>query len=236
MVEAKDIKFSKADQDAFQHLSGILHLFHHRNKNQHRRSVWWRHFSVFRRQFNGLLEEIGKLNEIPTTHLERVRKKARDKETQSRISQRLDFWQTVLVTECQNSFSQVIADGRFAVLGLVLTAVLAQTCRITGIITAFDDLGQIEVEKVLNQFGEESWEEVLEDESGRNGGEEDVGVAVLRDIQEHDDRKDESVMAVSSKGAADRKVKRKISASTSKTTKKRRKGSNVIDDLFSGLD
>lgn len=35
----------------------ILHLVHHRNLNQHRHSIWWRSFSVFRRELSHLLSE-----------------------------------------------------------------------------------------------------------------------------------------------------------------------------------
>ena len=80
MAKLKEAEFSKNEQEALQHLSDILHLFHHRNKNQHRRSIWWRHFSNFRRQLDALVGEISGLLEVPNTHLERTRKKVKDKE------------------------------------------------------------------------------------------------------------------------------------------------------------
>jgi len=39
--------------------SRLLHLLHHRNKNQHRRSNWYRHFSSFRREVKKLCGELG---------------------------------------------------------------------------------------------------------------------------------------------------------------------------------
>lgn len=235
MTERKGLKFSKNDQEALQHLSDVLHLFHHRNKNQHRRSIWWRHFSVFRRQLNKLLEEVNSLNEVPQTHLERIRKKTRDQETSSNISERLDLWQNVLVTKWQNSFSQIIADGRFAVLGLVLIAVLAQTCQITGITTKLEDIGQDEVEKVLKRFGEEDWEAESEVERGRTADGEDIGVAILRDAHQNEDRKGENLPAVLPKNDTDSASQSGISTRASKPAKKKRKRGDAIDDLFSNL-
>ncbi len=39
--------------------SRLLHLLHHRNKNQHRRSHWYRHFSSFRGEVKKLCGELG---------------------------------------------------------------------------------------------------------------------------------------------------------------------------------
>lgn len=35
----------------------MLHLVHHRNVNQHRHSIWWRSFSVFRRELSHFVAE-----------------------------------------------------------------------------------------------------------------------------------------------------------------------------------
>lgn len=39
-------------------LYSTIHLFHHRNKNQHRLSKWYFHFSQFHRQVQKLAKEI----------------------------------------------------------------------------------------------------------------------------------------------------------------------------------
>lgn len=235
MADEKPLKFSKDDQSTLQHLSDLLHLFHHRNKNQHRRSIWWRHFSIFRRQMNLLLKDVISLNEVPQTHLERTRKKTRDKQTQTRVRKRLDFWQNVLVSKCQSSFSQIVADGRFAAFGLVLTAVLAQVCQTTGITSVLDDLGQIEMEEVIKKFGEADCEGELEAGFEQERRREDIGVAILRDSENLGDEKDESVALAITEGDSKSKSKRKTPASDPRTKKRRKKG-NAIDDLFSGLD
>jgi ribonuclease MRP protein subunit RMP1 len=42
-------------------ISQLLHLAHHRNKNQHRLSKWYKSFSQLRRQVSKLLAEIESL-------------------------------------------------------------------------------------------------------------------------------------------------------------------------------
>ncbi|KAF2719616.1 hypothetical protein K431DRAFT_211726, partial [Polychaeton citri CBS 116435] len=118
----------------------ILHLIHHRNKNQHRRSHWYRHFDIFRRHVNTLCSQITTLNHRPPTNLERARKRARDKDLQLQIRQRLDAWQDVYVAKWQHAFSQLVADGRFAVVGLALLGALAEVCEVTGITAVFEEV------------------------------------------------------------------------------------------------
>lgn len=235
-MATNDIKFSKKSEDSLEHLSNLLHLFYHRNKNQHRRSIWWRHFSTFRRQLNALHGDIATLNETPKSHLERTRKKSADKERQIRLFQRLHFWQHILVPKWQNSYSQIVADGQFAVLGLVLIAVLAQTCQVTGITRAFDELGQIEVEKVLHQFGRENRGEDLESQPRRLDSGEDEGEIVVRQSMSGDDIEASRVSAISSDAADEIILKAEESAKALKPTRKRRKKESAIDDLFSSLD
>lgn len=234
MNDDKAIQYSKDDTENLSHLSDLLHLFHHRNKNQHRRSLWWRHFSIFRRQLNRLVEEIKTLNEVPKTHLERSRKKVKDRETQSNIAQRRKYWQDVLVPKWQNAFSQIVADGRFAVLGLVLLAALAQVCQINGIITAYDDLGQAEVEKVLEDFSKEQWEAETEPQEAEQRDDEDLGVVITRE-----EASATHVSAVSPVSTEDglEKVLQPVRSSKDnrKPPRKKRRTGNAIDDLFSGL-
>ena len=236
MADEKIFKLSKDECDTLEHLANILHLFHHRNKNQHRRSIWWRHFSIFRRQLNALLNEVSNLNEIPSTHLQRTRKKVKDRETQTKISGRLSFWQDVLIPKWQHSFSQVTADGRFAVLGLVLTAVLAQTCHIVGFTTTLEDLGQAEVEKVLHEFGKEDWEGKTALEQGGCHEGEDVGEVIVRDDLPQDERSNESIVSAKQQKEGSRKLETKKSKTSTGPIRKKRKKDNAIDDLFSGLD
>ena len=232
MASENEVKISKTDVEHLQHLLDILHLFHHRNKNQHRRSIWWRYFSTFRRQLNALVVEARRLHEAPTSHLERSRKKTRDQETKTNLAERCIFWRDTLVPKWQNSFSQIVADGRFAVLGLVLLAALAEACQITDITTAYEDLGQEEVEKVLEQFSEEHWMEGIETDAGSSVLGEDLGEAVSRD-----DTDRTLVPIVTSSERHGNTVRQIITAaSDDRPPRTKRKKANAIDDLFSGLD
>ncbi|KAK4548446.1 hypothetical protein LTR36_009356 [Oleoguttula mirabilis] len=236
---------SKEDGDALQHLADLLHLFHHRNKNQHRRSTWWRNFQVFRKQLNSMAAEINGLKAVPTTHLARTKKKTQDQQILQRIEGRLSFWQDIMVPKWQHAFSQLSADGRFAVLGLVLLASLAETCRIFGVTAAFEDLGQAEVEKVLEQFAKEDWEHYGDPGDGASGDHEDVGEVISRELPTAQvDATERAAMikptkAVTTLPQAELETSKPADKRTADGTgiaikKKRRKG-NAIDDLFSGL-
>lgn len=235
-------EISGADVAGLEVLASILHLFHHRNKNQHRRSTWWRHFSHFRRQLQSLILDITRLRDVPTTHVARAKKKTRDEKVAATVEQRLAFWQDVMVSKWQHAFSQVAADGRFATLGLVLTAVLSQACQILGLTAKLEDLGQIEVEKVLHQFARESLQEQGRSEHALSQGGEDAGEVVQRITHEETMETPASGQAPDSGTAATEPAnqndtrtgdkRRKDIAGTK--SKKRRKG-DAIDDLFSGL-
>ncbi|KAK5129524.1 hypothetical protein LTR08_003183 [Meristemomyces frigidus] len=206
--------------------------------------MWWRHFSILRKQLQYVSTEVKTLHEIPTTHLARVKKKADDPYTSQRIEQTLSFWCDTMVPKWQHAFSQLSADGRFAVLGLVLLATLAEACRIVGITAAFEELGQVEVEKVLMQFANEDWEQGYRlDGVGKAG--EDVGEVVVRDLNVEDVQHTGPMLgkaAVEPRGLLPQTApaalqlagKRKTIRTEERASKKRRKG-NAIDDLFSGL-
>lgn len=251
MADFKVVKLSPQNLEQLKHITDLLHLFHHRNKNQHRRSIWWRHFTTFRRQVNILLEEYQHLNETPTTHLERTKKKTKDKETEAKILDRLTFWRDVMVPKWQHAFSQIVADGRFATLGLVLIASLAQVCQMVGVIAAFEDLGQAEVEKAIREFGKEYWEVAGETKGPGDGDAEDFGEVVARDLisGSQSNKEDFETTELStqstimpSKRLHNTKTSAGISAATSaeerltKPVRKKRKKGNAIDNLFSNLD
>ncbi|GAB7334774.1 hypothetical protein MBLNU13_g06697t2 [Cladosporium sp. NU13] len=283
---------SKDDLSQLTHLSSLLHLLHHRNHNQHRRSPWYRHFSLFRRNLASLLSDYTTLTSTPITNLERARLKAQSPALQKRIAQRLKFWQDVLVARWQRAFSQVVADGRFSVLGLVMLGILGGVCKVVGVTEGLEDEGQAEVERALEEFGRETWGE---DERGfgevvGRGGEDgvvvargdegepvareaDVGEVVAREAVDDgvavernganddnsddtkskkkqkplpaDQSEDEESQAVrkSSPSPPATKVAKPKTTSTKKRTietkskpakKKRKKGGDAIDDLFSG--
>ena len=150
---------SKDDLALLTHLQSLIHLLHHRNKNQHRRSSWYKHLSLFRRHLNHLLSDYNTLLPAtpPTTNLERARLRTQTPALQARITKRLEFWRDVVVGRWMRAFSQVVADGRFSVLGLVMLGCLSGVCGVVGVVEGLEVLGQEEVERVLEEFGREAW-------------------------------------------------------------------------------
>ncbi|KAL1304378.1 hypothetical protein AAFC00_003380 [Neodothiora populina] len=200
------LKISPQVQADLQHLSDLSHLLHHRNRNQHRRSAWYRHFSIFRRHVAILLSYLSVLAEQPTTHLGKHRKKVTDAKVQAQIQAELEFWRDVLMPKWHFAFSQVVADGRFAVIGVVLLAMLAQVARAVGLVGAYEAIGEEEVRRVLEQFAQEQW---ARDEKGRGAAsahdhdqgvrlrrnddpeaDEDFGEALKRTVSDDDDSTD----------------------------------------------
>lgn len=243
------LQLSAEQIEELQHLSDIVHLFQHRNKNQHRRSVWWRHFSVFKKGLNSIASCVVQLRLVPESHVARTKKKAEDAIVQVRLEQSLELWRDVLVPKWQHAFSQLAADGRFAVLGLVLLSVLAESCRLLGITAAFEDLGQHEVEQVLERFGQE-WQPTVPDEDASRAKTEDLGEVVVRGDTERSNKaentsggeSDERVRLHAqpltskdiAKTAAMQRPASKIMTGIKKKKKTKKKG-NAIDDLFDGF-
>lgn len=263
------------------HLSSLLHLLHHRNKNQHGRSIWYRHFSLFRRHLAALLADYTTLTTVPATNLERTRLKALTPTLQARITQRLELWKNVLVARWMRAFSQVVADGRFSVLGLVMLGVLGGVCKVVGVAEGLENEGQEEVERVLEEFGREVWGPGGGDEGEVVARADDEGEVVVRvDEGEAVARDDEHELSMElgedlraretpdgppcdyhepqCKGHGTSALKTfrqpslspppkaaKIKSTSTKkrsadtkakpAKKKRKKGGDAIDDLFSGL-
>ena len=228
MAKDSNADFSTADLEKLQHLSNLLHLFHHRNKNQHRRSIWWRHFSTFRRQLNSLVAEVENLHEVPNTHLQRAKKKIQDRQTDDRVSKRLEFWAGVVVQKWYTSFSQIVADGRFTVLGLTLIAVLAQTCQITGIIFSFDETEVAAGEEAMEDLIKGSDERAVESSEMWIAGEEDWGEVV--------DRKEGNEAMHDTTQARETTSQRKLEPAKINKPRRRKQKDNAIDDLFSSLN
>ncbi|KAH0371566.1 hypothetical protein KCU65_g1689, partial [Aureobasidium melanogenum] len=171
------LKLPSTSQTAdLQLLHTLMHLLHHRNHNQHRRSTWYRHFNIFRRHLGTMLEHLTTLSHVPTTNLARHKKKAEDEVLRLRIQQTVSFWRDVLVPKTQHTFGQLIADGRFAVLGVVLMAILGHVCRVFGLISVYEELGEEETRKAIEVFAAEGW-----------GEDEGLGVLVPREAEKRED-------------------------------------------------
>ncbi|CDM37641.1 hypothetical protein DTO013E5_7586 [Penicillium roqueforti] len=82
----------------------MLHLIFHRNKNQHRRTKWWKWLSILKRA------TLDSARSGVTTHLA-----------------------THVIPRCYIAFSTVVTDNQFSTLGIVLLAALARLSKVTGI-------------------------------------------------------------------------------------------------------
>ncbi|RKF63372.1 putative ribonuclease mrp protein subunit rmp1 [Erysiphe neolycopersici] len=118
-----------------QEISYLLHLAHHRNKNQHRVARWYKFFGQLRRQIAKLILELDAF----TTALKMMGITTRTRiiitdliksnkylaVAHLKIDQRTEFMQLFLVPKCHLAFENLIADNQYAVLGLMLMGLLA---------------------------------------------------------------------------------------------------------------
>ncbi|TKA28930.1 hypothetical protein B0A50_03341 [Salinomyces thailandicus] len=131
-------------------------------------------------------------------------------------------------------------------LGLTLIAALAEVCRIAGVTAGLEEVGHVEVEKVLARFAREGWEDSDAVDHDSSGIREDKGEVISR---HHEvpvgDEPSETVVKETASPAEDTTsnlqpprtaYKRHPTADTARATKKKRKKGNAIDDLFGGLD
>ncbi|KAJ5504678.1 hypothetical protein N7463_007552 [Penicillium fimorum] len=182
-----------------------LHLIFHRNKNQHRRTKWWKWLSILKRA---------------TLDLAR-----------SGVESHLA---THIIPRCYIAFSTVVADNQFSTLGIVLLATLARLSKITGIshqlkvqpvatksnhtpVVAKEDLG--ERIRRIDDAPLTRPVKVLQSESM-------VSSKVL---------KVPKVSKVSNVSKEKKTTEKLTEDGVSKPTLKKKKKKNAIDDLFSGL-
>ncbi|KAJ6149958.1 hypothetical protein N7471_001157 [Penicillium samsonianum] len=168
----------------------ILHLIFHRNKNQHRRTKWWKWLSILKRATLDLARSGVK------SHLA-----------------------THVIPRCYIAFSTVVADNQFSTLGIVLLAALARLSKITGI----SELKQPVTSK--SKFTPIVAKEDLGERIRR------IDNAPLPPVKISSDSK----VSKFSKASKVSEPTEKLTEDVSKSTSKKKKKKNAIDDLFSGL-
>ncbi|KAM7215791.1 hypothetical protein V8F06_008814 [Rhypophila decipiens] len=200
--EKEDEFQNRPRQKAINSLEPTLHIlerFHHRNKNQHRRSKWWAEADMLRRQVKKFIEALhdgleaeeranrimARASKNPAAGMKMKGKSGKENDLEDGlvkdkfgIYERGFYLRGVLVPRAWLAFSQVVADERFAQLGLMLLATLAQ---VDQVVSAFapgpdvdeedDDLGD-SVDSAPNQ-------EISS--VGETAVIEDVGVAISRE-------------------------------------------------------
>ncbi|KAM7191743.1 hypothetical protein V8F33_008710 [Rhypophila sp. PSN 637] len=204
--EKEDEFQNRPRQKAINSLEPALHIlerFHHRNKNQHRRSKWWAEADMLRRQLrkfiealhDGLEEEerdnriLARASKNPATGMKMKGKSGKENELEDGlvkdkfgIYERGVYFRGVLVPRAWLAFSQVVADERFAQLGLMLLATLAQVDQVVSAFAPGPDVDEEDddlddsVASARNQEMPSIRETaVIEDVA------EDVGVAISRE-------------------------------------------------------
>lgn len=165
----------------------------------------------------------------------------------------MDLWRVVVVRKWFGSFSQLVGDNQFAVLGLVLLGCLGRVCELIGVTEMMIEEGDDDVGEALKGFakGEEEVADlvgVVDDDVGvpikRHGG-DDIGETVMR-VEEDVPVEDENVYAIVEETAHKVKPKKRKTQDSAiiavvetppkkAKTKKAKKKRDTIDDLFSGL-
>jgi ribonuclease MRP protein subunit RMP1 len=77
-------------------INQILHLTHHRNKNQHRLAKWWKEFSLLRRNMAKLLTEL----ETNLSYTTLSAKSKKTQESKQAVEKRAYFLADVLAPRC----------------------------------------------------------------------------------------------------------------------------------------
>ncbi|KAL3425652.1 hypothetical protein PVAG01_02443 [Phlyctema vagabunda] len=210
-------------------ISNLLHLAHHRNKNQHRLSKWWGTFSQLRRQLSKLCLEI----DASPYHQQTTKSKSKSKnqkmleERKSRVEQRAEFLLDILLERCYLAFSGVVANNQYSALGLMLLANLARVARLVKGLRRVEERVEVEAE------GHESPSREFEVK-------EDLGVKIERKTESQVGEDDE-VMAKRQKEKKrplsdqdEEDATRELPAKKVKK-KKKKKGGDIFDDLFDSL-
>ncbi|KAG9196041.1 hypothetical protein G6011_01162 [Alternaria panax] len=165
------MKASPNDIAMLHDIHTLLNKIFARNRNQHQRSTWWKGLHGFRKQLTLLLQE---LLHGPV------------KEREAKVEARLTFWDRGAVHKWYYQFSQLVAVGPFAMLGLVMMASVARVCRITGITAAYEEIASGDIKGVLSASDElalaDEFSTVLDE-----GEEWDEGVVVAREEEEEEE-------------------------------------------------
>ena len=235
-------------------ISQISNLVFRRNKNQHRRSHWWRHFNSFRRQLQAIdaeLETWAISSATSTSHGAGNIPKIAD--FPDKLQQRVHAWCDIYVVKWYSAFSQVLAEKRFVSIGLVLLALLAKACAALGVSERLMELGEEDDGRTVGDLSEIDMTFADEYAIGKTtstgmGEDNDLGVLIERDQSletdsdaaasmsevAHEEIKQHSTLDTKTRSSKPRKPRESRIPRDSKK-KKRKPTGNAIDDLFDAL-
>ncbi|KAA8563681.1 hypothetical protein EYC84_011702 [Monilinia fructicola] len=214
-------------------LSQLLHLTHHRNKNQHRLSKWYISFGILRRQVARLLPVVPEYV-IESQSRGKVKGKARErKERQERELQGLvKFIAEGVVPGCYLAFSQLVADNQYATLGLMLMGCLARLYKVLGTLRVLsaeeiaEKAGTVKETVKVNdepEVGEDLGERIVEKEANDDT---EVNISKQKKRKPEGEGSDKMISKLPSLDSTPVKPPKK---------KRKKKGGDAFDDLFDGL-
>lgn len=239
------LKLSSRALQSLKTQTSILHLLHHRSKNQHRRSTWYRHFDTFRKQVRALIDELDP--EVPADALPSRKVKTYQPALQS-AEKRITFWADVMVEKWYDAFQQLIEDRQFAVLGLTLFAVLSHVVDLLHILERTKDSGSADAMRIafmdvgmgMTPHSNESVEALnmqgdfgqpIARPAGAQEEVDDTGISITRRAISDMGFDRTKIIAVAKDIAEPKGATSKVSAKK----RKRKQNSDDIDDLFSSL-
>lgn len=188
-----------------------IHLLNHRNKNQHRVAIWWKWFSLMKRNVASVVEVLQRAS----------RAKKGPTSRDMRILYRLLHNFFNMESKLYYSFNGVIQLGQFLSLGVVLVGLLARVHSI------YEELVDKFREQfiVLGCFHVPKYDRKLEGTSESTSLEE-VGELIEEDeLPKMADTPTDIMLPVPTKPEKEMKE-------TKKKKKKKKKKTSVIDDLF----
>ncbi|KAI9641558.1 RNase MRP subunit [Ciborinia camelliae] len=237
-------------------LTQLLHLTHHRNKNQHRLSKWYISFGILRRQVARLLSIVPEFV-IESQSRGKVKGKARERREreEKELQSLVRFIGGNVVPGCylstanggvDRAFSQLVADNQYASLGLMLMGCLARFYKVLGALKV------LTAEEIAERDGTvKETARVNEPEIGEDLGEKivrDIPTSVVTEDDERVGKEEEKYVELKKLKPKKRKQEGEVSDKTTsklpssgstpaKPPKKKRKkkGGDAFDDLFDSL-
>jgi ribonuclease MRP protein subunit RMP1 len=169
-------KPSKSPNEELEDLSNLLYLLYRRNKNQHRRSHWWKHLNIFRRQLRTLVAKGVARNPSAAVG---PKVKLNPKFGEPLVA----TWVRGYVVRWYEAFSQLLAEQYFVQLGVTLLAVLGRVCALVGATERLEQEEEEEEEEKGVAEGLDTWaaEQTTGGALGHADGHIDAGVVIARE-------------------------------------------------------
>ncbi|KAF2004500.1 hypothetical protein P154DRAFT_44935 [Amniculicola lignicola CBS 123094] len=174
-ISAKRLLAASAnDKQALIDIHELLNRLFARNRNQHRRNHWFKSLHQFRKQLGLLINELEGFGGNTKGGVK------------GRLEQRLRYWDEKCIHQWYLHFTQLVAVGPFAVLGLVLMACTARVCRITGITDLYEEIASEDMKSVLQSVdggaaADEFGEVLGGDQEEEDDDDEDMGIVIRRE-------------------------------------------------------